>query len=86
MILPGSRYAGSSVQMVDEVLSIAVRPRSLANSFYFRRYRATESDRTDVLAHKFLGNVADWHVLADANPEAMYPEFAAGTEVRIPYE
>lgn len=44
-----------------------------------------ESDRWDLLAARYLGNVTLWHVLVDMNPHIQDPHTVdPGTLIRIP--
>jgi nucleoid-associated protein YgaU len=37
-------------------------------------YRVQEGDRLDLIANKFYRNPGKWWLIADANPDVMYPE------------
>jgi hypothetical protein len=48
-------------------------------------YEWVETDRIDVIAHRFLGDSSLWWTILDINPEITNPlEIAPGTQIRIP--
>jgi hypothetical protein len=89
MILTGSRYAG------QPVVAVTVDPTGRTNLAVFRSppgrpptfvyYRVLSGDRMDTLAYRFLGRSDLWWILADANPEVIYPDaLVSGSIIRVP--
>lgn len=55
------------------------------NTSTFSTHLWKESDRWDLLAATYLGNVTLWHVLVDMNPHIQDPHSVdPGTVIRIP--
>jgi len=92
MFSRASRYASQPVLEHTRPDGVTVRyvlPRLVPSPESFGvalRHRATDSERIDHLAYRYLGAPAAWWWIADANL-AMHPAElpgAPGTEVRIP--
>lgn len=78
-----SRYAREPVIEMRRADGIAIRyvlPRILPSPddvVVATRHRATDSERIDNLAYRYLANASAWWVLAEAN-RAMHPEELPG--------
>lgn len=89
MIYLDSRYVSSPLVKAwnprKKNYSITV-PRQWPNYYtnYFI-YEWIETDRLDILAHRFLGNAALWWRILDLNPEVLDPlSIPPGKQLRIP--
>lgn len=88
-IYEGSRYATADVipvAAVDGVYRATVFPtRSVTEPATYTVHRVTEGDRLELLAHRAYENAELWWVIADANPELIYPDdLVPGTLLKIP--
>jgi nucleoid-associated protein YgaU len=51
----------------------------------FLHYETALFDRLDTLAYRFYGDSTLWWMIADANPEILFPEpLVPGSVIRIP--
>lgn len=88
-ILPSSRYASSTITVVDDPLrgphqAVNVAP-PVDRSFAFTFYQTEYGDTPDMLGYRFFGRGQLWWLLADANPEIMdWHALPVGTILRIP--
>lgn len=54
--------------------------------FRFTYHQVSFPERIDLLAHEYVGNSEDWHLIADVNPERLYfGDLRPGEVLRIPY-
>jgi hypothetical protein len=90
VILPDSRYASSTVVVVDDPVrgkhqAINVEPPP-ERTFAFTYYQVTAGETIDMLADRFMGNGQYWWMLADANPEILdWNNLTPGVIIRVPY-
>lgn len=89
MIVAGSRYANQPVLTVpiDAAghTNQAVFRLSPQRPATFQYYRVQIGERLDTIAYKVLGRPDLWWVIADANPEIVYPDnLVTGSIIRIP--
>lgn len=89
MIYPGSRYANADISSVQVdastfgpfVVPALVQPLGIT----FQRYITVEGDRFDTLAAAMYSDPLKWWVIADMNPEVLFPaDIPAGTVIRLP--
>lgn len=85
MIYAGSRYENADVVVVDGKLTIDVRSTNRALSFEYSNYIVKETDRPDLLGHRFLSDAGAWWRLARSNPEHLHPNVTPGTRIRVPH-
>lgn len=99
-ILVGSRYEfdrigfppflGSNGQVCTSskptIFPSTAGQRHGSHAVSFVDYIATQGTRLDVLAFRIYGKAILWWLIADANPEIMYPEdlLTPGQQIRIP--
>ena len=89
MIYAGSRYEDDPVDRVevDGVYTPTVyhAPPPLVQGFSFALHVAEYGTRLDTLASSFYGDPELSWVIANANPEVLYPDqIPVGTVLRIP--
>lgn len=90
MILPDSRYASSTITVVEDPLrgthqAVTVLPPP-ERSFAFTYYQVVAGETVDMLADRFMGQGQYWWMIADANPEILdWNDLPTGTVLRIPY-
>lgn len=90
MILPDSRYASSTVTVVDDPVrgqhqAINVLPPP-ERTFSFTYYQVAFGETIDMLAYRFMDDGSYWWMIADANPEILdWNNLSPGTILRIPY-
>lgn len=89
-VFDGSRYEGAITVRVPDADG-EVRPalysviQPLTTGSRYRTYVIEEGDRLDLLAHRIYGDSLLWWVIADANPEHLFPDdLTAGTTIRVP--
>jgi hypothetical protein len=88
-VASGSRYQGQTPVVIP---SSGTAPSSTAvfrlNSGLptsFQYYQVQMWERFDTIAFRVLGRSELWWMIADANPEVIYPDqLAAGMIIRIP--
>jgi len=51
-----------------------------------KRYKTKESERLDIIAHKFLGDGRLWWVLAATSNIGWSLQIPPGTIIRVPYD
>lgn len=89
MIFPGSRYENADVDFIQitatefgqSVIPANVNPLGVL----FQRYVTREGDRYDTLAAKLWADPMKWWVIADMNPQVLFPgNIPPGTVIRLP--
>lgn len=88
MILPGSRYADSTVAAVDKGgtnVAVIVPGAQNAYSFSYVGHTVTIGERIDGIAFQYYNDATLWWRIADANPEMLWWDgLEPGTILRIP--
>lgn len=89
-VFEGSRYENALQLRVRDAAGV-IAPAlyltigSVTSNAMFRTYVLIEGERYDQLAHRLYGDPQLWWVLANLNPEYLYPdELPGGTTIRIP--
>jgi hypothetical protein len=78
------RYELAELHNIDGVRSIALRSTNREQDFTYRRYVPRERERYDDIAYDQYGSPREWHRIADANPEQLYPIPMPGVRIRVP--
>ena len=85
MIGKDSRYASCVLYRDKDGDSIGIRQRIETTPRYDDRFHtATDGERLDILAHRYLGNADLWWIICDYN-DIFFPLYLEpGTVLRIP--
>lgn len=89
-IFTNSRYAGQNVVRVegsDGNVYPTVFRQSPPPARKFLHYTVQMGDRVDILASRYFGDPTLWWIIADANPEILFPTaLPVGRVIRIPQQ
>jgi len=89
-VFEGSRYEGAQVirvQTAEGVVLPALYSMVNSTTTYstYATYVINEDDRYDLIAHRLYGDPQLWWLIADLNPEYLYPDrIPGGTVIRVP--
>lgn len=89
-IFDGSRYEGALVLRVPDAdgevkPAVYAMVAPLTSGIAYRTYVVADGDRLDALAHSLYGDSKLWWIIANANPEFLFPEdIPAGSIIRLP--
>lgn len=89
-VFDGSRYESALALRVPDAAG-EVRPAlysviaPLSSGMNYRTYVVLEGDRLDLLAYRLYGDPQLWWVIANANPEYLFPDdLTPGSTIRLP--
>lgn len=88
MIYTNSRYVNQPVLLVqgsDGTMRPTLYRQPPAQAQRFLHYQVLYGDRFDTLAQRFYNDASLWWMIADANPEVLFPGLLTpGSIIRIP--